>query len=327
VKAKDVVKPSTELIAPAWCRAGTVVFQIGIELPDQRADTLLGGTLLVGECLQLVHQALGVNIHPRDLALRDAHLTASYGPAAAAGHLAAELPATTADGFEFEIPPSDHAADQALRFAAVWRRLAEFRGWKPLENADTLQETLQFLGCAAPLAEIQDWLAITEQLQEPALIRAGRAARDWMNRPHTTKPLTQDGLCLASCLWRQSGSALALPFWLAPEQRFNRLALRVGVEWLAGFLDCVAEAARIGMTELVRLQTAAEKAAFLGGTARSKLPLASDAVLRAPVMTACGLAKQLDITPQAALGLLQQLTAAVIIREATGRASWRAFTI
>ena len=139
-----------------------------------------------------------------------------------------------------------------------------------------------------------------------------------MNRPHITKPLTQDGLFLGACLWRQSGSTVALPFWLAPEQRFNRLALRVGLEWLAGFLDCIAEAAKIGLTELARLQTAAEKAALLHGTARSKLPLAFDAVLRAPVITARGLAKQLDITPQAALSLLQQLTAAGIIREAPG---------
>jgi hypothetical protein len=242
--------------------------------------------------------------------------------------LTAELPATIAHGSEFAIAPSDRAVDQALRFAAQWRRLAEFRTWKPLENAVALQESLQFLGCAAPLlAEIQDWLIIADQLQGPALIRAGRAARDWMNRPHITKPLTQDGLFLASCLWRQSGSTLALPFWLAPEPRFNRLALRVGLEWMAGFLDCIAEAARIGMTELVRLQTAAAKAALLRGTARSKLPTAFDAVLRAPVITARGLAKQLDITPQAALSLLQQLTAANIIREATGRASWRAFTI
>src|SRR3954454_16408422 len=114
-------------------------------------------------------------IHSRDLALRDAGLTASYGPAAAIGRQAAELPATTAHGAEFSIAPSDHAVDQALRFAALWRRLAEFRTWKPLENAAAMQETLQFLGCAAPLAEIGDWLAIIDQLQGPALIRAGQA--------------------------------------------------------------------------------------------------------------------------------------------------------
>jgi DNA-binding MarR family transcriptional regulator len=42
-------------------------------------------------------------------------------------------------------------------------------------------------------------------------------------------------------------------------------------------------------------------------------------------MTARGLAERLDVTPQAALGLLRQLLEAGLVREATGRASWRAF--
>jgi hypothetical protein len=33
--AKEVVKPGTELAAPAWCRAGAGVLEIGVELPDQ----------------------------------------------------------------------------------------------------------------------------------------------------------------------------------------------------------------------------------------------------------------------------------------------------
>jgi HTH DNA binding domain len=91
--------------------------------------------------------------------------------------------------------------------------------------------------------------------------------------------------------------------------------------------NCVAEAAEIGFADLVRLQTAAEKGRLLGGTARSKLPIALDAVVCVPVITARALAERLDITPQAALSALRQLTKAGIIREATGRASWRAFTI
>jgi predicted transcriptional regulator len=49
-------------------------------------------------------------------------------------------------------------------------------------------------------------------------------------------------------------------------------------------------------------------------------------VLRTPVVTARDLADELSITPQAALGLLRQLIAAGVVREATGRAAWRAFT-
>ena len=57
-------------------------------------------------------------IYPRDLALRDAGFMI-YGPAAAAGRLTAELPATTSHGSEFEVVPSDLAIDQALRFADI----------------------------------------------------------------------------------------------------------------------------------------------------------------------------------------------------------------
>lgn len=46
---------------------------------------------------------------------------------------------------------------------------------------------------------------------------------------------------------------------------------------------------------------------------------AVDHLLRTPVGTTRGLADSLSITPQAALGLLRQLIAAGIAREATGR--------
>jgi len=50
-------------------------------------------------------------------------------------------------------------------------------------------------------------------------------------------------------------------------------------------------------------------------------------VLCTPIVTAQGLAKSLDVTPQAARDPLRQLIEAGIIREATGRASWRAFVL
>ena len=96
---------------------------------------------------------------------------------------------------------------------------------------------------------------------------------------------------------------------------------------MAEFLDCVAAAAKIGRDELVRLEEAEERGRALPRTARSRLPEALEAVLRAPIVTARGLANSLDVTPQAALGLLRELTEAGIVREATGRASWRAFAV
>jgi DNA-binding IscR family transcriptional regulator len=45
------------------------------------------------------------------------------------------------------------------------------------------------------------------------------------------------------------------------------------------------------------------------------------------VLTARTLAEQQGISHQAALGLLAQLVANGLIREATGRAAWRAFVV
>ena len=93
------------------------------------------------------------------------------------------------------------------------------------------------------------------------------------------------------------------------------------------FLDCVAAAAQIARDELYRLRRAEEKGDLLKRTARSRLPDAIDAMVRLPVVTARDLASCLDVTPQAALGLLRQMVEAGIVREATGRAAWRAFTL
>jgi HTH DNA binding domain len=272
------------------------------------------------------------SIHPRDLALRDAGLTGAYGPAALADRLAAELPATTAQGTIFELAPSDLTVHQALSMARYWRRLAEMRSWRPIVDAATMRELLASIGAGQPAndAEIAEWLADTSfrRPAAPALIQAGLGARAWMNRASVKEPLTLDGIFLAACLWRASGfgRAISLPFWLAPETQLNRLGPRVGIAWMAGFLECVASAATAALGDLDRLQAVADKGISLARlTARSKLPAAFEAVLRAPVMTSAGLAKNLHISPQAALGLLRQMQEAGFIHEATGRASWRAF--
>lgn len=271
-------------------------------------------------------------IHPQDLALRDAGLTGSYAVAAMAGRLAAELPATSAPGSEIDLRPSDAAAGAALRLARAWRRLAEHRTWAPLADAGAMRETLRSLGAGGPFtgAEIDEWLASLHARDRAlALIRAGRAARDWINRSAEADPLGLDGMFLAACVWQQNGfgRAIALPFWTAPAQRHYRLALWSGLRWMAGFLDCVAAAAKVARDELVRLEEAEGKGRTLARTTRSRLPQALEAIVGAPIVTARGLANTLDITPQAALGLLRQLTEAGIVREATGRSSWRAFVL
>jgi HTH DNA binding domain len=272
-----------------------------------------------------------VAVHPQDLALRDSGMTGSYSAAALTGRLDDALPATTAQGADFEAPPPDAAVDQALRLARLWRRLAEFRSWRPLADGAAVREALAALGCRGAYADtdIEDWRGLAHRRDGvPALIGAARAARDWMNRPWAD-PRSLDGVFLAACLWREKGfgRTIPLPFWSAREVHHNRLGLRFGGGWLAGFLECVADAARTGADELVRLRRAEENGRSLPGTARSRLPDALEVLLRSPVVTARGLAKRLDVTPQAALGLIRQLCEAGVAREATGRASWRAFII
>jgi hypothetical protein len=269
-------------------------------------------------------------IHPRDLALRDNGLTGSYAAAAFGDRLETQMPATAALESHWSAAPSDIVVNHALRLSRLWRRLVELRSWRPLRDAGKLCEVLRSFGGQVPAdTEIADWLASVRMLErEPALIRAGQAARNWMNLAGV-KDRNPEAFFLAACLWCEKGARrpIALPFWSAAETHHHRLELHFGLEWMADYLDCVAAAAIVGLQELQRLRESEEKGRVLGATVRSCLPDALDALLRAPVVTVSSLAKTLDVTPQAALGLLRQLMAAGMVREATGRASWRAFAL
>ncbi|HXA15081.1 MAG TPA: helix-turn-helix domain-containing protein [Opitutaceae bacterium] len=267
-------------------------------------------------------------IHPRDLALRDSALTGSY--AAAGDRLQSALPSTVGKESEFQVPPSDVIVNNALQLARLWRRIAELRRWRPLADSDSLREALRSLG-HAPLenAEIADWFGIIRALDRgPVLIRAGRAARDWLNRPGVD-PYHPAGYFVAACLWREetARAPIPLPFWSASELDHHRLTLRFGLDWMAQFLECVTAAATTGLRELARLLEAEKKRMDIHATARSRLPDALDAVLRVPVVTADSLAQSIRVTPRAALGLLGQLAATGVVREVTGRASWRAYAL
>ena len=277
-----------------------------------------------------------VGVHPYDLALRDNGLTTSYGVAARLDRLSAVMPSTFAQEAGLDVAPDaavrlDIEANQALRLARQWRRLGDFRSWRPLADVAAVREAVQSLGGGVPDdAEIADWLSLLHNRQQgPMLIRAGRAAATWMNLAGV-KEQNPDGFFLAACVWREKAGRppiVSLPFWSAPELRHHRLELHFGTEWMADFLDCVRAAAITGLQELERLRQAEEKARKLGVTARSRLPDAVNALLRAPVVTANSLAQTLKVTPQAALGLLRQLMEAEIVRETTGRNLWRAFSI
>jgi hypothetical protein len=275
-------------------------------------------------------------IHPWDLALRDYGAVTSFGAGAHGDRLATVMPATIAqhgdtDGIvETGAIGLDAAANRALKLARSWRRLAELRTWRPVADAKAMRKTLQSLGYGRVEDEvIEDWLGgFYGRNTGPDLIRAGRATIDWLCQPGV-KDRDPEGVFLGACLWSEKNRTvpIPLPFWSAPEQYHNRLELRVGLEWMAQFLECVAAAALIGLRELSRLCDVEKKALLLRATARSRLPGAVDAVLRAPVLTAVSLAKSIRVTPQAALGLLRQLTKAGIVRETTGRTSWRAYAL
>ncbi len=267
----------------------------------------------------LAHQ--GHWIHPTDLALRDAGLTGSYAAAQLGQRLPSVLPATTqaAEGAEV---PEDQDIALALTVARLWRRLGDQRTWRPLEHLEVLAP----LGESSPPEALQQRLHLLSPPDDlPPLVIAGMIARDWQDGGRRDR-LSLAGIFLAACIWRAPGND-ALPLWSAPVQRLHRLALQPRRGWLALFLDAVAEATQQAGQELARLQRAEALAAKLTRTARSRLPAAAALALRRPVITARLLATALGVSPRAALGLIGQLQAAGVIREATGRAAWRAFVV
>ena len=99
--------------------------------------------------------------------------------------------------------------------------------------------------------------------------------------------------------------------------------------WPVCFLHFVAESARTGLRELDRLHAAADRARALTDQldCRARLADAFDTALRTPALTPKTLAIQLRIAPQTATSLLRTLQTAGIVREVTGRRSFRAFAV
>jgi hypothetical protein len=101
------------------------------------------------------------------------------------------------------------------------------------------------------------------------------------------------------------------------------------VTWPLAFLHLVAESARMALRELDRLEAAAEqgRGVVAGGDRRSRLPDALDALLRVPALTPKALAARLKVAPQTGTALLRVLQGRGVVREVTGRGSFRAFAI
>ncbi len=153
-------------------------------------------------------------------------------------------------------------------------------------------------------------------------------------------------LALAA-LWlarRETLRVVPLPVWAAwpalghpAEDGLPRLRPAVaqaacGAErapWAVAFLGFVAEAARAAARELDRLQDAAAAGRALaeGLDRRARLPAAVELVLALPVVTPRGLADRLGISLQAANRVLGVMVKGGVVREVTGRGSFRAFAV
>jgi hypothetical protein len=109
----------------------------------------------------------------------------------------------------------------------------------------------------------------------------------------------------------------------------DRLVEGRAVPWPVTFLQLVAEGARAGLREIDRLVASAERGRGLTAQAdrRSRLSDALDAALRTPALTPKALAGKLHVAPQTATALLHALQTAGLMREVTGRRSFRAFAV
>ena len=103
--AEDAIEPRPQREAAAFLRVGSIRLEIGVEVLDQSADTLLGGSVVIGEGVQLVHQPFG---------MRPAQRVAAHG----------ELPSTVAQhhGIAEEVVRMDAAPDRPFSGHLHWVR-------------------------------------------------------------------------------------------------------------------------------------------------------------------------------------------------------------
>jgi hypothetical protein len=297
-------------------------------------------------------------VHPRDLALREARLTGSTTAALLGDRLAATLPATVrqagtasteglpADGYSAEAP-GDAAMEQGLALARALGRLATLQTVDPLDSPEAFTTAIGSLGpalwpagstvpgVAAP--DFAEWRShfLAAGKDMPALLAAAQGAAHWARQAgeaDPARPAAPQALLVAAILAKRRGRLrhVPLPFWCAATGRMRRQRPHLqDTGWPLVFLTDLAEGARRGLAELDRLNAAAGRAAELAARERShgQAGRAAEIALRQPVMTASGLAVQLGATPQGALLIIKRLMAAGILREATGRSSFRAFVI
>jgi HTH DNA binding domain len=311
-------------------------------------------------------------VHPLDLALRDAGLTAPAA-LAALGAGARALPHTIAQpagrlGWEDPpletLPAADQGVADALALARLLRRLPG-GGPHPFGSAAATAATLTALGArhldpgrlaawwdahapASPPRRRFGARRGAARAPHPPLLAGAVAAQAWMESGIIDQADPMHALLAAfGRLVRQPPArSVFVPVWSAypavgfgdrdalPTLRSDAADRLVGwgrmVTWPVTCLHLIAESARLALRELDRLEAAASakgRGALAGTDRRSRLPDALDALLRAPVLTPKSLAAQLRIVPQTATALLRTLQAEGVVREVTGRGSFRAFAV
>lgn len=273
-------------------------------------------------------------VHPNDLALREAGLTGSYIAAASTGKLASVMPYTLGGqkrDDEDEAVPEDFSVTLGLGLARLLRRLVEMRSFAPLTSRGA-GRAFEALGLTDAEAEIvfMDWSDAHKPSEDPPLLHALSAGTMWRKTDkHRDADLRAGFTAAASMVNAGRLRTVPLPLWAGYRAVHGnrRIDDLLHGRHTASLLKMIAEGARVALNDVDRLTETARLAASFDRTKRSRLTDALDVVIRTPVVTAISLGQRLRITPQAATRLLRELVDGKMIREATGRKSFRAYLV
>lgn len=251
--------------------------------------------------------AQGHWIHPRDLALHEGGLVASIAAAVSGGRARDALPATLAGRRDAEVHALllEDIVDETLMATAL-----------------SLLRLLQRLpGARDPLGLVLSGRPRpTPSADRPALLQAHALA---CQVPEADAP--EPSLMAAAWLAQQRLRAVFVPVWTGLQTL--RRARCPTLSEVTAWCQAAEAGGRAGLQELQRLQQietrGREVAAQLDR--RSRLPEVVTEILRQPVVTSVGLARRLQITPQATSRLLHELEQSGLVTEVTGRMTWRVY--
>ena len=275
-------------------------------------------------------------IHPRDLAFAEAGLLGDFAAAALGGRGAASLPATAGGlggpgrGSAILLAEADRLPDsatlgQGLALARALRRLAS-QAADPCAAPAALLQPLAIAG-APPLRlrpeRLAAWRQAALDLGLPPLLAAGAAAAGWMAAGilEDSLPRPAQALLLAAAVLRRRGRLRAFP---CPSGRSaaaaGRTCCRCMTRRLAGGLPraCGYSGAAGARRARPAARGRSRRAAPGRGGPAEPTAGAVEAALRAPAVTARGLARQLGITPQGALQLINLLLIIVMVEKPSG---------